>query len=1560
MQSPLPESEPESDDGHEGSGMIPGYRPEYPLPSLDDDYDDDDAGFTTLPGEFEQTMDEARQVPLPADEPTDDLANEPATKEHEERHIPGDRPEYPLPTLDDDQEDPTTPEEATKELADTIPTSPLTEEPVTERDEASTPIPGDRPEFPLPTPDNAHGFSRSPSGINRPRTPSDLSFEDSRALLTRLTGLQPWLLEAFPEDLPPLPLSRASSPLRSPEVTRQRPQSQPPPERRMSSTAIPIRFRKPPGSPILRSKSTEPEPLSSPLAGGSPLRNRHSKAEFRKSREFRPLYLVERNRKSDAELDELLPALPASGSPSRISSETDTEAEYESAFESPHMTASVMSDDPFFDPLSRASMVASPQPERALTYHESSTPKVEDADESGQATPKASFLREGPSGTFVESGGPPHDVLSAALEQAQLKGRDEQFEETDNLRFSSPPIASPLAPSAPLDDSKMDISAARSGNATPSNSSSRLQEAAFGMAIGGVAAAALLHHRSSSPARRTLDSSREIAAEELPSQKEHDSTMALGESFEDSVYDTKALEEEELPTETDEALFDAPKGKGKGKAKKKKRSKKTALVEEEAEDATPAISTDEPQYKREPFIPTFNDNEDDWLKNRSGSIITDDATLVGEPTAGPSDSKELQREKILDSTAPRYDDNVEIRRVAYSPEHHDRKPFPTEKSDVLDELNDFWTGAIPKAESEYTAKPIAPKGFADEHYEDVSSSREQEPEPEPEPLVAAHAIPKSKKAKKNKKGKRGQQRELEPSELPDEPIVQEDEILPQQESERDVMERDILEPVFAAPVEEDEPRPIVENEQIDDVEREEVVPVTEDEQAIFMEEELPQEPVSEPLSPVAVDEAKEISPEESQQEAIEREILEPAFEDIYEEKESEMVDLSAVDDEVLTEKEIESEQTPVTEDEPERSMDVEEETIIIPESEVEAEPEVEVSPEAEVEREVEVAPEEEIELQPEAEVEPEPEVESELEPEPEVEPEPEPEPEPVKSGWGSSLWGAIGWGKKKTPAPAPVPPKPAAKEVAKKVPEPVKVVEPEPEPVVEPEPEPEVSIEEPVEEEEVVEEAVEEPVVEDEIVEQAVEEPALPTEFTAEEVALETEDAEFQPQPQEDIEAEESTFSAPRDLEIKHADTTELSPAFVTPHSASAFFTDNGKPSFTFPSFETAPSHDHAEVSRELVAEQNDSVQQTSPAFVTPQYAYFHDSGKPSFNYPSLPSATSHDEVEVRNLQAEQDNSVQSVSPAFVTPQSAYFHDGGKPSFTYPSFPSASNYKDVEVSRDILEAEQDDSAALATPTFLPPHSASAYFHDSGKPSFVFPETRAVSSQDEVEPSRDIVEPEHDDKATFITPTFTPPSSAYFHDGGKPSFVFPVTRAAPFNDKVEVSRDVEVEQEAELATPTFTTPQSAYFHDSGKPSFVFPETRASPSHDEEVVTRNVEVERDESTEPSPAFVTPHSAFFTDGGKPHFTFPFPYTSAQSQDDKEVSREVPPRHRGGARCYSRKRGTGYSNVYDTSLWFLHRRRKASLYFSISLHFCTESGRQRDRSRSRGSYRGRCSQRR
>lgn len=431
----------------------------------------------------------------------------------------------------------------------------------------------------------------------------------------------------------------------------------------------------------------------------SPVRPRHIKApsaEIITSREIRPLYLLERNRKSD-EISELLPALPASGSPSRASSTTETDADYESALESPRLSSNITPDDRFFDPVNVVSDLIASRPGPEQQHPELAKREIEEIDGSGQVTPKASDFS---SGVLTESTGPARDVLAAALEDIKAK---------DSSTSSHP--ASPLAPSAPLDDTKMrGIPAARSGDASPTKSSSRLQTAAFGAAIGGLTAAAL-RNRTPSPFE-VLSGGRRLSGEQ---KRELDFTQA-----------PSAPEDIDID-------FDS---KGKGKAE----------PFEKISDA-------------KQFIPTFVDNEDNWSKNKSESIVTNDATLVAEPTSATPVSKEFQTEKVLESTAPQADAGVAVRR----------------------------------AQLEYFVPPaIALKEDLEQTLADIKT------ELEPVQPTEEEIAPATAKGKKNKKNKRGsQQNETEPSSLPEAP-TQDDQILPAPATQQKSIEREILEPSFPA------------------------------------------------------------------------------------------------------------------------------------------------------------------------------------------------------------------------------------------------------------------------------------------------------------------------------------------------------------------------------------------------------------------------------------------------------------------------------------------------------------------------------------------------------------------------------------------------------------------------------------------------------------------------------------------------------------------------------------------------------------------------------------------
>lgn len=144
-------------------------------------------------------------------------------------------------------------------------------------------------------------------------------------------------------DLPPLPTSRPGSPYED-----ELPFTPLSALRAASTTSVPFRLRRPPTSPSATrdrtsfiSSSTASTPTtqdpSSPLFTTS----RHGRsesaelkrrsAEFKASTEFRPLYLVERNRKFP-DVEESLPTLPASRSPS-VTEDGDRSDVWESAVE---------------------------------------------------------------------------------------------------------------------------------------------------------------------------------------------------------------------------------------------------------------------------------------------------------------------------------------------------------------------------------------------------------------------------------------------------------------------------------------------------------------------------------------------------------------------------------------------------------------------------------------------------------------------------------------------------------------------------------------------------------------------------------------------------------------------------------------------------------------------------------------------------------------------------------------------------------------------------------------------------------------------------------------------------------------------------------------------------------------------------------------------------------------------------------------------------------------------------------------------------------------------------
>lgn len=143
------------------------------------------------------------------------------------------------------------------------------------------------------------------------------------------------------------------------------------PLRISSSTAVPLRFRRPPTSPSLpkeRSASFSSSVAQSPSSPITPKAKRPLSSEFMHSTEFRPLYLLERTRKpQNEEAEQDLPSLPPSRSTS--SSSLQSSEDWQSAAED-------------IDP-SEYDNLSPPD------YNQSHTEELEDVLGSAQTTPKA-------------------------------------------------------------------------------------------------------------------------------------------------------------------------------------------------------------------------------------------------------------------------------------------------------------------------------------------------------------------------------------------------------------------------------------------------------------------------------------------------------------------------------------------------------------------------------------------------------------------------------------------------------------------------------------------------------------------------------------------------------------------------------------------------------------------------------------------------------------------------------------------------------------------------------------------------------------------------------------------------------------------------------------------------------------------------------------------------------------------------------------------------------------------------------------------------------------------
>lgn len=148
-------------------------------------------------------------------------------------------------------------------------------------------------------------------------------------------------------DLPALPPDRPDSPYEHETPPRLSLQSQ----RAASTTAVPLRFRRPPGSPAFARRTSSPiQDFPTPTSTGEEVRSplgvpwsRHVKTPSTDHKpsprfsgsEFRPLYLMERSRSAPSIQDEEYPPLPPSRTPS-VESEAEEESQaFQSAAESP-------------------------------------------------------------------------------------------------------------------------------------------------------------------------------------------------------------------------------------------------------------------------------------------------------------------------------------------------------------------------------------------------------------------------------------------------------------------------------------------------------------------------------------------------------------------------------------------------------------------------------------------------------------------------------------------------------------------------------------------------------------------------------------------------------------------------------------------------------------------------------------------------------------------------------------------------------------------------------------------------------------------------------------------------------------------------------------------------------------------------------------------------------------------------------------------------------------------------------------------------------------------------
>ncbi|KAF2747150.1 hypothetical protein M011DRAFT_64754 [Sporormia fimetaria CBS 119925] len=849
-------------------------------------------------------------------------------------------------------------------------------------------------------PDDTHDSFPPPTvaeTIERPTTP----VEDSRALLARLTGLEPGLLAAFPDELPPLPPSLPSSPSKgTPEHLR---------------SPLSIRSRRTLASPSAQDLTLDLQRALSPPK--SPSRHRKTPStEFTNTREYRPLYLVERNRKSavDEVADEALPELPGSGPGSGSASvvegeeerdtERETEDEYQSALESPHLSTT-----------------------GSLEVLES---------ESQQTTPKASMfpveVRE-----WEEQGVGREPVADFATEKLAFGDlitapSDSAKNDVDGAAHQTVPFlaASPILDEA---DSRLADTSVEEGRGSPSRSSV-LRDIALGAAIGGAAAAVLndkeVHHdndtsksdeapdRTISPVEESKKAEEESKAEDTDIAADAMSAVlaeeqqpvlekdgSLGPPLEEPVIVSEQMAKDvvepeavvETVTQDLESLTGSRKSMNKKKKGKSKKGSASAAVEPPA--AIPeeplagpvteqaARPVEEPVEEHlEPIagssqpILQFVENEDDWVKNRAESTITDDATLVGEPSGQLEEApekvrKELQRQKVLAATQPPGNDEIVVQRL--------------QLDDQRVSLEKLLPDVLPKAAQEKKPMPATEGAEDNEGRERETAVTTEADTTVPVPVLSqpeSEVNPKAKKGKK-KKGKRGIQQQLEAqSEIPNEgPSISEDTTASGDAILEPValeVEQQILQPAFADAgevakyLEPELPLPSVEaHEEASPIDASVPAPV---DAPVDVMQYLVDENTGQETSPSASMEREDTPVTEavvSQEAAVSKpdEAASPVDVMQYLVPEPASRPASPVVQEVEANAETPQPHEVITEDVGEEQQ---------PETEQQV-----PTPEPAISRDTPIAPEKQIES---------------------------PEPEPaVASSWGSSLLGAFGWGRRK-------------------------------------------------------------------------------------------------------------------------------------------------------------------------------------------------------------------------------------------------------------------------------------------------------------------------------------------------------------------------------------------------------------------------------------------------------------------------------------------------------------------------------------------------------------------